>query len=98
MKRSSTKAERDYMRRVSEIGCILCRHLGLGETPACVHHARSIHGWGRSSHYDTIPLCFEHHVGKNGVHDMGRDQFARLYRVSEVELLALTKLLLNFRD
>lgn len=36
----NTKAEREYMGRVAELGCYLCQHLGFGATPAQVHHLR----------------------------------------------------------
>ena len=38
---SKTKAESQYLGRVAELGCVLCRRLGLGETPAEIHHART---------------------------------------------------------
>lgn len=83
------------MGRVAALGCILCRHLHLGETPALVHHLRTGQGKMRASHYDTMPLCPEHHIGATGVHSMGRAQFAALHGVSELELLAMTKALLG---
>ncbi len=36
--RTSNKAERKHMDRVSEIGCIVCRNLGYGYVPAEIHH------------------------------------------------------------
>ena len=90
MKRTATAAERRHLASVSAMGCIVCVEcLGQGETPAVVHHVRSRHGWGRSSHMDTIPLCPEHHTGKAGVHSMGRDEFTAMHGISELYLLAL---------
>jgi hypothetical protein len=60
-----------------------------------VHHLRTGQGRMRASHFDTMPLCFEHHVGNSGLHSMGRDEFAQLHGISELELLALTKTQLN---
>ncbi len=72
--------------------CCLCRHLGLGATPAEVHHVRARHGWGRSSHEDTIPLCPTHHRGQpGGVHDFGQDEFAAHYGISEMDLLDIVR-------
>lgn len=86
----STVAERVHMGRVAVMGCCLCQFLGLGATPAEVHHVRLLHGWGRSGHANTIPLCPAHHRGQpGGVHDMGRAEFAAHYGISEIELLAL---------
>lgn len=95
-KPGATADEKRHMGRVAALGCILCLHLGQGATPAIVHHLRTGQGKMRASHYDTMPLCPTHHMDSGiGLHDMGRDEFARLYRVSEVELLARTKLLLG---
>ena len=93
----STAAEREHMGRVAALCCVLCRHLGLADdSPAIVHHLRTGQGRMRASHYDTLPLCPPHHQHSGfGVHDMGREQFARLYGISEIELLALTRRLLE---
>lgn len=78
---------------VAGLCCMLCRHLGIADdTPAIVHHLRTGQGRMRASHYDTIPLCPTHHqFSGQGIHDMGRQQFAALYGVSEIELLEMTK-------
>ena len=56
------KAEKDYLNRVAGLGCIVCRNLGHGETPAHVHHVRTGIGMSqRASNYETIPLCPQHH-------------------------------------
>ncbi|MBR7747435.1 Ref family recombination enhancement nuclease [Undibacterium baiyunense] len=92
MKRSSTVAEKRHMQRVAEMGCIVCSHIyDHKDTPAQVHHVRVNHGWGRSSHFMTIPLCVEHHTGKTGVHSMGRDEFESLHGYSELRLLEIVQ-------
>jgi hypothetical protein len=56
MKKKPNKAEREYMNRVAELGCIICRR------PAELHHPRDGVGMAqRSSHYSVIPLCHVHH-------------------------------------
>jgi hypothetical protein len=88
MKRTSTAAEKRHMQKVAEMGCIVCSHShGHNDTPAQVHHVRARHGWGRTSHYMTIPLCLEHHTGKTGVHSRGRDEFKEIHGFSEMEFL-----------
>ena len=90
-RKPTTSPERQYLARVAALPCCLCMHLGLGATPAEVHHVRVKHGWGRSGHFATIPLCPLHHRGQpGGIHDMGRDEFTALYGISEFELLAIT--------
>lgn len=91
-----TEADRIYMGRAARLGCMLCRHLGLGETPAEVHHPRTGAGAGqRSPHQESFPLCFEHHRGQGGVHCMGRKAFERHYGVTELELRDQTHRLLG---
>lgn len=86
-----TKAEREHLARVAEIGCILCARLGYPGTPAEVHHIRTHTGAGRrASHFDTVPLCPEHHRGNTGIHGMGRKAFERHYQVTELALLTET--------
>lgn len=80
------------MGAVAALGCIVCRHChGIHDTPAEVHHVRLNHGWGRSGHETSIPLCPEHHTGKTGVHSMGRAEFSRMHGYSEIDLLAIVQ-------
>lgn len=77
-----------YKARVAALGCILCRRLGYGETPAILHHPRMGQGGGeRASDWLVIPLCPEHHVGKTGIH--GAEFYQRL-KLDEMDLLAFT--------
>lgn len=64
-----TKEEKRHLGRVAELGCIVCRNIGLGKTPAEIHHIRQGAGMGRrNSHFETIPLCPMHHrTGGYGV-------------------------------
>jgi hypothetical protein len=59
----SCKAERKHLQRVAELGCIVCRNTGLGETPAHAHHINSKTMGRKSNDYETIPLCPAHHNG-----------------------------------
>lgn len=64
-----TKAEKAHIRAVVSLGCVVCRNMGLGPTPAEAHHPRDGQGMGqRASHYDVLPLCPPHHrTGGYGV-------------------------------
>lgn len=74
--------------KVVGIGCILCKHLDLGETPATLHHVREGQGMSqRASDWLVVPLCREHHQGKTGVHG---GQFYQLHKADELDLLAWT--------
>jgi hypothetical protein len=89
----TTKAERAYMDAAARLGCALCRHLRLGETPAIIHHQRTGQGKMRATTWRTVPLCPTHHQFSGiGVHDMGREQFAEMHGISEVELVEQTRI------
>lgn len=80
--------EKAWKSRIASIGCILCRHLDLGDTPANLHHIREGQGLSqRASDWLVIPLCKEHHQGKTGIHG---GKFYAIWRMDELDLLALT--------
>lgn len=89
----ATKAEREKYRKIAELGCSLCRHLQLGETPAELHHIRRT---SKRSNAPVIPLCPYHHRGSNtSIHGMGRKRFEREYSITEEQLLVQTENLIN---
>lgn len=81
-----TKAQR-HIGRVKELGCVICRNLGHGATPADAHH---IYDTADKDDFLVVPLCREHHQGGSGFHGMGERTFNRVYRTSETKLLAQT--------
>jgi hypothetical protein len=84
MKKAPTKAEREHMSKVASLGCLVCQR------PANVHHIRPVGlGMGmRSSHYQVVPLCREHHQGQFSIHNC-KEQFEAMYG-TEAELLHRT--------
>jgi hypothetical protein len=81
----------DHMGRVAQVPCVLCRHMGLGESPAIVHHMKLGTGASdRASDFLTIALCPEHHVGPSGVHVLKEKGLRLRYNLSEIDLLAMT--------
>jgi len=59
-----TKADNEWMRQVTELGCIACLVQGTPGTPAEIHHIREGQGRGqRSDHKQSIGLCPPHHRG-----------------------------------
>ena len=91
-----TAAESAHMGRVAALGCVVCKKLMLGNTPASVHHVRAGTGWGRASDFEVIPLCPHHHQGDEGLHTLGTKAWARKYW-SEAELLEAVLAELNLR-
>lgn len=58
----TTKAEKEHLSKVAEIGCIVCLNENYGQSPAEIHHIRSGQGMAqRASNYEAIPLCHAHH-------------------------------------
>ena len=91
-----TKDEKRHLSAVAELGCAVCRRMGYEGTPAEIHHKRAGTGAGRrSSHYDAIPLCPEHHRGATGLHGLGTKGFPKHWGFDEEDLLQDTRLLLN---
>ena len=83
-KKVATKLEREHLSKVASLGCLVCQR------PANVHHIRPI-GLGigmRSGHYQTIPLCHDHHQGQFSIHNC-KEQFEAMYGTEE-ELLHRT--------
>lgn len=58
--KAATKAQKAHMSRVASLGCLICRG------PATIHHCGTGAG-GRRDHNKVIPLCWEHHLGREGV-------------------------------
>lgn len=79
------------MGKVAKVPCVLCAHMGLGESPSIVHHLKFGTGVSdRSSHYLTVALCDFHHVGPEGVHVLKEKGLRLRYNLSEIDLLAMT--------
>jgi hypothetical protein len=82
------KAERDYMQRVADLGCLIC------SSPAQLHHPREGQGKAqRAQNWLVVPLCQEHHTGPAGIHN--RQTFYTRHRLDEWDLLAMTIARLN---
>lgn len=83
------KAESDYLNKVAESGCVVCRNLGHGETPAQIHHIRAGQGAAqRADNFSVLPLCHWHH--QNGGYEVafhaGQKRWEELFG-TEQELL-----------
>jgi hypothetical protein len=88
---TTAAAARRHMGRVARVPCVLCKHMGLGDSPAIVHHMKLGTGASdRASDFLTIALCPEHHVGESGVHTLKEKGLRLRYNLSEIDLLAMT--------
>ena len=89
-KKVATKAEKEHMSKVAQMGCYACEVNGI-ENHAEIHHIRKHTGTGlRPPHSDTIPLCSIHHrTGKDSIH-LGKKLFIKKYG-TEQEILKIVK-------
>lgn len=94
----ATKAEREHMTKVGRLGCIVCRNLRLGPTPAELHHPRHGAGMGRkASHMDVIPICPKHHrTGGYGIAFHAGKQAWEAAFGTEADLLAQVRRLIGW--
>lgn len=89
-RKPATKDEKRYMRKVAELGCLVCLNNGYPDTPATIHHIRTGYGVGqRAPHNEILPLCPTHHqfggYGEVGYHQ-APGRFEERYG-TELELL-----------
>jgi len=87
-----TKAEKAYMGRVAELGCMICKMLGIEDSPAELHH---LFDSSSRSNWLIAPVCPAHHRGPRGFHGLGQRAFEATYKTTEAELLAMTIEALN---
>lgn len=73
-KRTKTPEEEAHLNWVSSLPCSV---QGCSNAEVCVHHIRE-HGEYKN-HFKTIPLCWDHHQGPNGIHHMGRKAWESKY-------------------
>lgn len=87
-------AAKRHLSRVAALGCVICRRLGMSDTPAEIHHPRFAAGMAqRASDWLAIPLCAECHRGSRGIH--GDRSVLRQIKCDEPALLADVIELLN---
>ena len=86
------QSEKYHYARVARLGCILCRHLGYGESECEIHHIRRF--GGKRANAPVIGLCVEHHRGNTGVHGLGAKGFEKHYQIGQEDLLEMTEKLL----
>jgi len=91
MSKPMTVAEKRYVSECVRAGCVLCRHLRLGETPCEWHHGRAGQGRMRAPHTWGAGLCVPHHRGDEGIHMLGGERFVEAYGISETELIEMTR-------
>lgn len=82
------KEELKWKAKLADMSCLICegihgRHEG-GHVE--LHHLRT-GGWGKGDYKTLIPLCINHHRGKEGIHTLGTKAWERHFDVSQADLL-----------
>jgi hypothetical protein len=72
-KRGKTAEEKAHLNWIASLPCSIegCPN------PVNVHHIREF-GEQRDD-FKTIPLCFDHHQGKSGIHFLGKHAWREIY-------------------
>lgn len=89
--------DKQRAKQLVEIGCIVCIIHEKVRTEACIHHLTGIkyRGTGKkASDEHTLPLCHNHHQGKDGIHTIGMRPWEGKYG-TQTELLAITNNLIG---
>lgn len=82
------------MARVRALPCVVCVTMGMAQkTPTAAHHIESVRD--DVSDFATAALCHDHHQGPLGVHGLSRRGFEMRYKLSALDLLAITNKLLE---
>lgn len=86
-----TRAESLHKLHLSLMGCAMCYHIHGPHEPGPVelHHLRS-GGWGKGNYLTLIPLCVNHHRGREGIHHIGTKLWEREFGVTQQQLLDWT--------
>jgi hypothetical protein len=62
------KSEKEWMDKLVQFGCVVCKKYYRAYTEPCIHHIREGMGMGqRNSTENCLPLCHTHHQGEHGL-------------------------------
>ena len=95
MTKAKTKRQKEHLKKTSELGCLICLMQCNPFVPCELHHIRDMTGMGtRSSDFEVIPLCVNHHrIGPESFHENSKG-FSKKWG-SQKELLQRTLKLLE---
>lgn len=77
-----------YESRLRALPCVVGFHIGLGCSCEELHHVGDA---DERDDTNQVPICVEHHKGATGVHGLHRREFHRRYRLSDLQMLAITR-------
>lgn len=87
-----SRLEREWQAMLHGMKCVMCMHLDMEQkTKTELHHVREGQGKGqRASTYMEIVLCWLHHQGPDGWHELGKMGFYQRFKLDEMDLLDMT--------
>ncbi|WP_340615222.1 Ref family recombination enhancement nuclease [Xenorhabdus thailandensis] len=87
-----SNSEKQWLSGVASLGCIACRNLGLGASPAEIHHVRTGQGMAqRAEHFSVLPLCPRHHRACYPTGFYAAPKTWQAFHGTEIELLEQVK-------
>ena len=88
LQKPKRETDKNYRKYIEQQPCLVRNSDCLGDV-VC-HHTVTVGAGG--SDYLGVPLCAEHHTGKTGVHQMGRDSFQKFHNIDfRDEIIRLLK-------
>ena len=87
-----TKAEQKHKAKLADMACLICERIH-GQHPGGnveLHHLRT-GGRGKGDYSTLIPLCVNHHRGREGIHTLGTKAWERAFDVSQKDLLEVVR-------
>lgn len=87
-----TKAEQQWKAKLAAMSCLICERIYGQHSGGDVqlHHYRA-GGWGKGDYKTLMPLCFHHHTGPDGIHQLGTRAWERRFDVTQKDLLNLVQ-------
>ncbi len=77
-----------YEQRLYTLPCVVGHHMGMGCMTEELHHVGDP---SERTDWAQVGLCREHHQGATGVHGLRRREFHMRYKLSDVQMLAITR-------
>lgn len=79
-----------HLAKLHHLPCVVCKHMGVKqEKPTLAHHLEYVRD--EDSDYAAVAICEFHHKGSgHGIHDLSRSGFTMRYKLTEIDLMALT--------
>ena len=63
--KNTKKYRSEYLSKLADLGCIICKKMGFPNSPAEIHHINEGRIGKRASFRKCLPLCPNHH--RNGI-------------------------------